>query len=278
MLATTPAVPTDLECDPRPWPVAERGVAIVNRGARPTRSDYADIRLLASDYDGTLASNGRMEDATLEALGAARRSGLALALITGRGFDDLLSVIGEHVTRFDFVVAEDGAVLYVPATAAVHLLADPPDDAFLTALARRGVPFERGRVIVSSSSSRVAEIQEAIDDTSAPLHLSLNKGAAMYLPTGVDKGFGLRAGLERFGIAEAAVAGFGDAENDLPFLRLSGISVAVANALDSVKDHVDVVVDLPAGAGVAAFIWELLAIRCRATTSDGRPDGSHRPP
>lgn len=46
--------------------------------------------------------------------------------------------------------------------------------------------------------------------------LSPNQGAAMYLPTGVDKGFGLRAGLERFGIADAAVAGFGDAENDPP--------------------------------------------------------------
>src|SRR5207249_5148329 len=70
-------------------------------------------QVLACDYDGTLASDGRIAPETMRALGRVRDSGRRIVLITGRQFDDLLGVCPE-IDSFDWVVAENGAVLYEP--------------------------------------------------------------------------------------------------------------------------------------------------------------------
>ncbi|MBW4604784.1 MAG: HAD hydrolase family protein [Calothrix sp. FI2-JRJ7] len=43
----------------------------------------------ASDYDGTLATDGHVHDATKDALKRLRTSGRKLILVTGRELDDL---------------------------------------------------------------------------------------------------------------------------------------------------------------------------------------------
>jgi hydroxymethylpyrimidine pyrophosphatase-like HAD family hydrolase len=53
--------------------------------------------------------------------------------------------------------------------------------------------------------------------------------------------------------------GIGDAENDEPFLRRCGLSVAVANAIPALKDRVDLVTTAAYGAGVAELVDGLLA-------------------
>jgi hypothetical protein len=52
---------------------------------------------------------------------------------------------------------------------------------------------------------------------------------------------GLTAALDALDLSPINVVGIGDAENDHAFLRLCGCSVAVANALDAVKEAADVV-------------------------------------
>ncbi|MGZ9021301.1 MAG: HAD family hydrolase, partial [Rhodoplanes sp.] len=47
---------------------------------------------LATDYDGTLATDGRVDEAVLAALQALRASGRRLILISGREHEDLLRV------------------------------------------------------------------------------------------------------------------------------------------------------------------------------------------
>ncbi|MBD0390212.1 MAG: HAD family phosphatase, partial [Nostoc sp. C3-bin3] len=93
---------------------------------------------LASDYDGTLASNGRVDGETLAALERLRDSGRKLILVTGRQLDDLLSVF-PHLNLFDRVVAENGALLYQPATQEEKTLGYPPSEEFVKALHERGV-------------------------------------------------------------------------------------------------------------------------------------------
>ena len=226
----------------------------VNQGAR----HVGTVRLLAADYDGTLAEGGQMKDTTVTALRRAKRHGLGLVLITGREFDDLLATC-EHLELFDVVIAEDGAVFHLPSTNEVRLLAEPPAAELVEALHAAGLAFSRGRVILSTRVDAVEQARRIIDESPTPLHVSLNKAAAMYLPRGIDKGSGLAEGLRHVGIDRGSVVGFGDAENDLAFLRLCGVSVAVANALDGVKREVDVVTAEPAGDGVAAFIHALIA-------------------
>jgi hydroxymethylpyrimidine pyrophosphatase-like HAD family hydrolase len=75
----------------------------------------------------------------------------------------------------------------------------------------------------------------------------------------VTKGTGLRAALQALNVPAEETVGVGDAENDHALLQLSGISVAVDNALDEVKDFVDVVTRGARGAGVRELIDRLLS-------------------
>jgi len=67
------------------------------------------------------------------------------------------------------------------------------------------------------------------------------------------------AALDEIGLAANQVVGVGDAENDQAFLRMCGLSVAVANALPSVKAAADVVTKGARGAGVIELIERLLS-------------------
>ena len=75
---------------------------------------------LATDYDGTLARDGRADEAALAALARLRAAGWRLILATGRELDDLRRLM-PRLDSFDRVVAEDGAVLHDPATGTVRL-------------------------------------------------------------------------------------------------------------------------------------------------------------
>src|SRR3989304_9460392 len=92
-------------------------------------------KALACDYDGTLASEDRPGPGRLAALGKAREAGLRLILVTGRTFFELTRVC-ERLDLFDGVVAENGGVLYFPATAVIRALAPPPPPRFLAEIGR----------------------------------------------------------------------------------------------------------------------------------------------
>jgi hydroxymethylpyrimidine pyrophosphatase-like HAD family hydrolase len=72
------------------------------------------ISCLTTDYNGTLAHDGVVDDATADALVAFRRSARKLLLVTGRELPDLVRVF-PRIDLFDRVVAENGALLFEPA-------------------------------------------------------------------------------------------------------------------------------------------------------------------
>ncbi len=72
---------------------------------------------LATDYDGTLAHHGRVDDETRAALERLRASGRRAVLVTGRQVPDLQEVC-PCLDLFEWVVAENGALLHQPATGA----------------------------------------------------------------------------------------------------------------------------------------------------------------
>ena len=93
---------------------------------------------LASDYDGTLASDGRVDDSTIEALERIRATGRKLILVSGRILDDLKRVFS-RVDLFDVVVAENGAVLYRPDDGSKTLASQKIPRSFIDALKARAV-------------------------------------------------------------------------------------------------------------------------------------------
>jgi hydroxymethylpyrimidine pyrophosphatase-like HAD family hydrolase len=217
------------------------------------------VRVLATDYDGTLAVSGHVDDHTLEALARLRAAGHGVVLVTGRRLAHLLAAF-PAVDACDRVVAENGAVLYRPDDRVERRLAEPPPPLLVEELERRGVdPLDRGQVIVATSERGAAEVAAAIRELGLGHQTILNKGAVMVLPPGVDKASGLAAALDELGVQLTDTVGVGDAENDHAFLDACGTSVAVANALPELKGTVDLVTRGEAGAGVVELVDRLLA-------------------
>ncbi len=214
---------------------------------------------LATDYDGTLASDGRVNEDTLAALERLRNSGRKLILVTGRELDDLLHVFPQ-IDRFDRVVAENGALLYRPATREEKRLGDRPPQEFIKVLRERGVnPLSVGRVIVATWHPHETTVLEAIRDLGLELQVIFNKDAVMVLPLGVNKASGLSVALSELGLSPHNTVGVGDAENDRALLNLCGCGVAVANALPMLKESADFVTKGDRGAGVIELIDRLVA-------------------
>ena len=70
---------------------------------------------LACDYDGTLASHGRVDEEVVAALKRVRSSGRKLILVTGRELDNIIHLF-PHLDLFDSMVVENGALLYHPSS------------------------------------------------------------------------------------------------------------------------------------------------------------------
>lgn len=66
-----------------------------------------------------------------------RECGRRLILVTGRELDQLLEIFPDAAI-FDWVVAENGAVAYCPATREETMLADPRPRTFGATLSRKG--------------------------------------------------------------------------------------------------------------------------------------------
>ncbi len=214
---------------------------------------------LACDYDGTIAHHGKVSEETIAALERVRSSGRKLLLVTGRVLDDLISVF-PRVDLFDRVVAENGALLYRPATKEQRALAEPPQVNFVERLQQAGIaPLSCGRVIVATWEPHQTKVLELIQELGLDLQVIFNKGAVMVLPAGVNKATGLGAALSELGLSPHNIAGVGDAENDHSFLRLCECAVAVANALPTLKERADVVTKADHGAGVVELIEKLIA-------------------
>jgi len=214
---------------------------------------------LATDYDGTIAHDGAVDEATIAALERAKKSGRKLILVTGRELADLL-VIFPRLDLFERAVIENGAVIFDPQTKETRFLAEAPPPAFAELLHRRGVkPLSVGNVIVATFEPHQNTVLTAIQELGLELQVIFNKGAVMVLPSGVNKATGLAAALAELGLSPHNTVGVGDAENDHAFMRVCECSAAVANALPAVKDTADIVTRGKRGAGVAEFIDRLIA-------------------
>jgi HAD superfamily hydrolase (TIGR01484 family) len=213
---------------------------------------------LACDYDGTLAHDGRVDPETIAALNRTTISGRQLVLVTGRELFDILGIFPE-IPIFQRVVAENGAILYRPATGEELPLGPAPPEKFVAELIRRGVaPISVGKTIVATREPHQNTVLEIIHDLGLELQVIFNKGAVMVLPSGVNKATGLNAAIKELGLNLESVVGVGDAENDHAFLEVCGCSVAVSNALPAIKERVDIVTGAPNGRGVVELIDQIL--------------------
>jgi hydroxymethylpyrimidine pyrophosphatase-like HAD family hydrolase len=216
------------------------------------------FNVLATDYDGTLATHGTVEPATTAALVRLRQSGRKVLLVTGREVPDLKQVFPEFAV-FDQIVAENGALLYDPASGEETPLCEPAPDLLVQRLRAAQIPISIGQAVIATTEPHHHVVLEAIHELGLELQLTFNKGAVMVLPSGVNKATGLLTVLKKIGATTASTVGIGDAENDHAFLAVCGCGIAVANALPSLKSRAQVVTRGTHGAGVVEVIEEMIA-------------------
>jgi len=232
----------------------------------PTRLGY--FRSVIVDYDGTLTGAEEHPSAdVLDAVAEARAQGCRVILVTGRILEELREVFPTFERSFDAVVAENGAVLSIEGT--TRALAPAVEFELDQALVDRGVPFRRGSVLVATLAAHEAEVQQEIRALGLECQLIRNRSQLMVLPSGISKGFGVAQVLAELGLSLHNAIGIGDGENDHSLLGGCEIGVAVANAVEGLRRHADLVLSEAGGAGVAALLRGALA-------RDGVPIGAKR--
>jgi hydroxymethylpyrimidine pyrophosphatase-like HAD family hydrolase len=185
---------------------------------------------LAAGFDGTLARDGRCDERCIGSLRALAATGRKLILVTGRELRELLEIFPE-ARLFDYVVAENGAVMHRPSTRESEILAQAPPEILLQELRRRHVtPLTVGSSIVRTVQANEAEVSAALRKLQLDFQLVTNPGALMMLPAGVNKASGVWAALRELGVSRHNLVAIGDGENDLALFEFAEHAVAVQNA------------------------------------------------
>jgi len=229
-----------------------------------------NLRALATDYDGTIAWHGAVEHSTVRALQKWKETGRRLLMVTGREIPDLCKVFSE-ANLFDVIVAENGGLIYRPATKETRTLAPEPLREFVGELREAGVhPLSVGNVIVATQENYYGVVLQIITEMGLDLQIIMNKGALMILPTQINKATGLIEALYEMDIPASEVVGVGDAENDFAFLELCGFSAAVANSVPGLKSAVSYVTNGDHGGGVEELIARVLANEASLSSPSNR--------
>lgn len=218
------------------------------------------LSVIALDYDGTIARGDVIDPAVRQAIAAARRHGITVAIVTGRILEDLRRVAGS-LHFVDVVVCENGAVLHVPESSRTSVLAPPIPEAFLSELRRRGIPFRSGICLVDAAADEASRLLEVVRDLEAPLVLVFNAGRVMVLPQGTSKATGLRQALDTLRLSLRNTLAIGDAENDHELLRAAEIGMAVAWGSTALQVTADLVLPGDGPAAVAGVLGDLAASR-----------------
>jgi len=95
---------------------------------------------VALDFDGTIAHDSEVPPHVVEGLRRLKDTGRKLLLVTGRELPELLAIF-KPIDIFDRVVAENGALLYRPATGERVELGEAPPAKLVALLRERGVPI-----------------------------------------------------------------------------------------------------------------------------------------
>jgi hydroxymethylpyrimidine pyrophosphatase-like HAD family hydrolase len=221
--------------------------------------DVMRHRVLACDYDGTLATEGICSDQTVEALQRVAAAGIRLVLVTGRTQEELADVF-DPGTLFEAIVVENGAVVLDVATGREELLAPRIPGRLVAEFERTGVtPLVVGRVLCSTAWSQQPKLSAAIAKVGVDRQVVRNRESAMVMPAGISKRTGIEAALRAIGEVPSATVAVGDGENDVALFAVAGVSVAVANAVDVLKARADVVLTEPNGKGIQSLAAAIVA-------------------
>lgn len=217
--------------------------------------------VLAAGFDGTLTRDGRCDERCIDALRELSATGRKLILVTGRELRPLLEVFPE-ARIFDYIVAENGAVLHRTATRQSEILGQAPPEILLQELRRQRIsPLSVGSSIITTTTEHAGAVREALRKLKLHLDYELvsNDEILIILPPGVDKASGINEALRELGVSRHNLVAIGNGENDLPLFASAEHAVAVNNSSDAVKQAADRVTESSYCEGFMELARDLVA-------------------
>ncbi|MGB9844452.1 phosphoglycolate phosphatase [Methanothermobacter tenebrarum] len=227
------------------------------------------MRAIAVDIDGTITDPTRkLSIPALKALRKAESFGVPVILVTGNilCFTRATSVL---IGTSGGLVAENGGVIY--SRGKVKVLGDIKKAERAYKHLRSFYPVEK----VQFSEFRVSEIaiwrtipEDIIKETLRDFDIEVydTKFAIHLTDPQVNKGSSLKIVAKDMGLKTDDIMAIGDSENDIDFLKVAGLKVAVANADPQLKEMADYVTTKEYGDGVAEalekFIFQRRGIDC----------------
>lgn len=211
------------------------------------------IKAIALDVDGTITDNKRrLCPNAIESIQNAESRGIPVIIVTGNilAFSKFLSML---LGATGGLVAENGGVIQCDGE--ITVLGDIKKSEKAYEYLETIYPVKK----VEYSLERVSEIalyrnvsskliKEALKAYDVEIY---DSGFAVHLTDPeVNKGTSLLKLLEKKGISSKEVLAVGDSENDLDFLKMAGVKVAVANSHPELKATADYVTEKPYGNGV----------------------------
>jgi len=236
---------------PSAWGARRQAFRALNQGG-------PRFRVLAVDYDGTIARGGTLHPDVRAALAEVRAAGNATLLVTGRRIDDLRTVAGD-LSFADAVVGECGAVVHYPESGLSFVRSAPPSPVLLDDLRRLDIPAVGGQSVIEAEARFAPVILDLIRKRELPLVIAFNRSRLMVLPQSVSKATGLREALTTLRLSAHNAIGIGDAENDHALLEACQVGVAVAWGSSALKAAADEVLDGTGPADVATYIRQAVA-------------------
>lgn len=215
------------------------------------------IRAVAVDVDGTITDNRRrICTSAIKAIRKAEDAGVPVVIVTGNIMcsTNMVSILLGTSGGF---VAENGGV--IKSCKGEKVLGDIKKS-------QRAYEFLRSKLSVDKveySDLRVSEIaltrkidvdiiKKVLKDFNVRIYDS--KFAIHITDPSVNKGSSLKLVAGDMGVKASEILAVGDGENDVEFLSVAGVKVAVANADRELKSVADYVTEKPYGNGVAEAI------------------------
>ena len=199
------------------------------------------MKILASDYDGTLRTEELVDINDVHAIHEFRAAGNMFGLVTGRSMESIQTEIQKNKIEFDFIVANNGGViydrdfqrlqvLYMDFNKALDIIAYIKTLDCVSYVINDG--FHRFKFSVDENQidhkyGNMPDTNELAEEISHYINTNFKGYAVAYVnvncvdivPEGVSKAEGLYFIEQHLGLEHDAIYAIGDSFNDIPMIE-----------------------------------------------------------
>ncbi|MDO5835535.1 MAG: phosphoglycolate phosphatase [Methanobacterium sp.] len=220
------------------------------------------IKAVAVDVDGTITDGKRrLCCSSLESIRSAEKNGIPVIIVTGNILP-VTKTLSIFIGTSGGLVAENGGVIESSKGRVVLGDINKCKDAYdflLTKHPVEKVDFSDQRIseVAFYRTIPVKQVKETLKDFDVKIY---DTNFALHITDPeVNKGTSLVQVAGDMGILPEEILAIGDSENDLEFLNVAGVKVAVANAEPELKSIADYVTEKPYGDGVKEALERFLS-------------------